>query len=186
MPVIESKLDPRDAMFAENRAATGGTVADLRAKVADDRAGRRRSAPARSMPRAASCCRASACARCSTRAAPFLELSQLAAYGMYDDNIAAAGIITGIGRVAGQRMRDRLQRRDGQGRHVLPDDGEEAPARAGDRARRTGCPCIYLVDSGGANLPNQDDVFPDRDHFGRIFYNQATMSARGHSADRRR
>jgi len=63
-------------------------------------------------------------------------------------------------------------------RHVLPDHGEKAPARAGDRARNH-LPCIYLVDSGRANLPNQDDVFPDRDHFGRIFFNQATLSAQG-------
>ena len=75
-------------------------------------------------------------------------------------------------------MRDRRQRRDGQGRHLLPDDGEEAPARAGDRAQNQ-LPCIYLVDSGGAFLPRQDEVFPDREHFGRIFYNQATMSAKG-------
>jgi acetyl-CoA carboxylase carboxyltransferase component len=77
-----------------------------------------------------------------------------------------------------RRLHDRLQRRDGEGRHLLPDDGEEAPARAGDREQNR-LPCIYLVDSGGANLPNQDEVFPDRDHFGRIFYNQANMSAQG-------
>ncbi len=75
-------------------------------------------------------------------------------------------------------MRDRRQRRDGQGRHLLSDDGEEAPARPGDRARQNRLPCVYLVDSGGANLPNQDEVFPDREHFGRIFYNQANMSRR--------
>jgi hypothetical protein len=69
-------------------------------------------------------------------------------------------------------MRDRRQRRDRQGRHLLPDDGEEAPARAGDRAQNR-LPCVYLVDSGGAFLPLQDEVFPDREHFGRIFYNQA-------------
>ena len=75
-------------------------------------------------------------------------------------------------------MHDRGQRRDGQGRHVLPDDGQEAPARPGDRAAEP-LPCIYLVDSGGAFLPRQDEVFPDREHFGRIFYNQANLSAEG-------
>jgi acetyl-CoA carboxylase carboxyltransferase component len=75
-------------------------------------------------------------------------------------------------------VHDRLQRRDGEGRHLLPDDGQEASARAGDcEANRL--PCIYLVDSGGANLPHQAEVFPDRDHFGRIFFNQANMSAQG-------
>jgi 3-methylcrotonyl-CoA carboxylase beta subunit len=75
------------------------------------------------------------------------------------------------------RVRDRRQRRHGQGRHLLPDDGEEAPARAGSGAGER-LPCIYLVDSGGAFLPLQDEVFPDREHFGRIFYNQARLSAR--------
>ena len=115
---------------------------------------------------------------------PFLELSQLAAHGMYDDAAPGAGIITGIGRVARPGMHDRRQRRHREGRHLFPDDGEEAPARAGDRAQNR-LPCIYLVDSGGANLPHQDEVFPDREHFGRIFYNQANMSALRHSADRR-
>ena len=76
-------------------------------------------------------------------------------------------------------MRDRRERRDGQGRLVLPAHREEASARAGGRASRTGCPCLYLVDSGGAFLPLQAEVFPDRDHFGRIFFNQARMSAKG-------
>jgi 3-methylcrotonyl-CoA carboxylase beta subunit len=75
-------------------------------------------------------------------------------------------------------MHDRRQRRDGEGRHLLPDDGEEAPARPGDRAAEP-LPCLYLVDSGGAFLPRQDEVFPDREHFGRIFFNQANMSAQG-------
>ena len=110
---------------------------------------------------------------------PFLELSQLAAYGMYDDEMPGCGHHHRHRPGRGPRMRDRRQRRDGQGRHLLSDDGEEASAGAGDRAARTDLPCIYLVDCGGANLPNQDEVFPDRDHFGRIFYNQANMSAQG-------
>ena len=79
----------------------------------------------------------------------------------------------------GQRARVRggRQRRDGQGRHLLPDDGQEAPAGAGGRRATNRLPCIYLVDSGGAFLPMQDEVFPDREHFGRIFFNQANLSA---------
>jgi hypothetical protein len=71
-----------------------------------------------------------------------------------------------------------VQRRHGEGRHLLSADGEEASARPGNRLENN-LPCVYLVDSGGANLPNQDEVFPDRDHFGRIFFNQANMSERG-------
>ena len=75
-------------------------------------------------------------------------------------------------------MRDRVQRRHGQRRHLLPDDGQKH-LRAQEIAAQNRLPCVYLVDSGGANLPRQDEVFPDRDHFGRIFYNQATLSAQG-------
>ena len=113
--------------------------------------------------------------RLSDPGTAFLELSALAADGLYDGDAPGAGIVTGIGIVAGRRVVDRRQRRDRQGRHVLPDDGQEAPARAGGGAAQPP-PCVYLVDSGGAFLPMQDEVFPDRDHFGRIFYNQATMS----------
>jgi 3-methylcrotonyl-CoA carboxylase beta subunit len=109
---------------------------------------------------------------------PFLELSQFAAYGMYDDNIAAAGIITGIGRVAGRECVIVCNDATVKGGTYYPVTVKKH-LRAQDVARANGLPCIYLVDSGGANLPNQVDVFPDRDHFGRIFYNQATMSAEG-------
>jgi 3-methylcrotonyl-CoA carboxylase beta subunit len=103
---------------------------------------------------------------------------QFAAYGMYDDNIAAAGIITGIGRVAGQECMIVCNDATVKGGTYYPLTVKKH-LRAQEIARQNGLPCIYLVDSGGANLPNQDDVFPDRDHFGRIFYNQATMSAEG-------
>ena len=97
---------------------------------------------------------------------------------MYDDNIAAAGIITGIGRVAGQECMIVCNDATVKGGTYYPLTVKKH-LRAQEIARQNGLPCIYLVDSGGANLPNQDDVFPDRDHFGRIFYNQATMSAEG-------
>jgi 3-methylcrotonyl-CoA carboxylase beta subunit len=109
---------------------------------------------------------------------PFLELSQLAAQGMYDGEVPAAGIVTGIGRVAGVECM------------VIANDPTvkggtyygmtvKKHLRAQEIALENNLPCLYLVESGGANLPEQDEVFPDRDHFGRIFYNQAVMSARG-------
>src|SRR6266498_2174348 len=109
---------------------------------------------------------------------PFLEFSQLAAYGMYDDNIASAGIITGIGRVSGRECVIVCNDATVKGGTYYPLTVKKH-LRAQDIARENNLPCIYLVDSGGANLPNQTEVFPDRDHFGRIFYNQATMSAQG-------
>jgi 3-methylcrotonyl-CoA carboxylase beta subunit len=96
---------------------------------------------------------------------------------MYDGACPSSGLIAGIGRVEGQEVMI-VQRRHREGRHLFPDDGEKAPARAGNR-RRKPLPCVYLVDRAAANLPNQDEVFPDRDHFGRIFFNQANMSRRG-------
>src|SRR5690242_9863171 len=111
-------------------------------------------------------------------ASPFLELSQLAAYGMYDDNIAAAGIITGVGRVSGRECVIVCNDATVKGGTYYPLTVKKH-LRAQEIARQNGLPCVYLVDSGGANLPNQDDVFPDRDHFGRIFYNQANLSAKG-------
>ena len=109
---------------------------------------------------------------------PFLEFSQFAAYGIYDDTIAAAGIITGIGRVSGRECVIVCNDATVKGGTYYPLTVKKH-LRAQDIARENDLPCIYLVDSGGANLPNQTEVFPDRDHFGRIFYNQATMSAEG-------
>jgi 3-methylcrotonyl-CoA carboxylase beta subunit len=109
---------------------------------------------------------------------PFLELSPLAAYGMYGDDISAAGIITGIGRISGRECVVICNDATVKGGTYYPITVKKH-LRAQEIARENRLPCIYLVDSGGANLPNQTDVFPDRDHFGRIFYNQATMSALG-------
>ena len=108
---------------------------------------------------------------------PFLEFSQLAAHGMYGkDDIPAAGIITGIGRVSGQECVIVANDATVKGGTYYPVSVKKH-LRAQDIARENNLPCIYLVDSGGANLPNQDEVFPDKNHFGRIFYNQANMSA---------
>ena len=109
---------------------------------------------------------------------PFLELSQLAAYGMYNDEAPCAGIITGVGRVAGRECVVVCNDATVKGGTYYPITVKKH-LRAQEIARDNRLPCIYLVDSGGANLPNQDDVFPDREHFGRIFYNQATLSSEG-------
>ena len=110
--------------------------------------------------------------------APFLELSQLAAHEVYDDTVPAAGIITGIGPVSGQECVIVANDATVKGGTYYPLTVKKH-IRAQEIAEQNNLPCIYLVDSGGANLPNQDEVFPDRDHFGRIFYNQANMSAKG-------
>jgi 3-methylcrotonyl-CoA carboxylase beta subunit len=108
--------------------------------------------------------------------APFLELSPLAANGMYDDAIHGAGLITGIGRIEGRECMVLCNDSTIKGGTYYPMTVKKH-LRAQEIARENRLPCIYLVDSGGANLPHQTDVFPDREHFGRIFYNQATMSA---------
>ncbi|MBV8537964.1 MAG: methylcrotonoyl-CoA carboxylase [Alphaproteobacteria bacterium] len=109
---------------------------------------------------------------------PFMELSQFAAYGLYGGEVPAAGLITGIGRVMGRECLVVCNDATVKGGTYFPITVKKH-VRAQEIARENNLPCIYLVDSGGANLPNQDEVFPDRDHFGRIFYNQATMSAAG-------
>jgi 3-methylcrotonyl-CoA carboxylase beta subunit len=177
VPVIETCLDTRDATFARNRDALAALVADLRAKVANIEQGggeatrERHTGRGKLLPR-------ERVRMLLDPGSPFLEMSQFAAYGMYDDNIAGAGIITGVGRVAGRECVVICNDATVKGGTYYPMTVKKH-LRAQDVARENNLPCIYLVDSGGANLPNQTDVFPDRDHFGRIFYNQATMSAEG-------
>ncbi|MDK3072370.1 carboxyl transferase domain-containing protein [Sedimentitalea sp. JM2-8] len=109
---------------------------------------------------------------------PFLEIGATAAHGMYDDAAPCAGVIAGIGRVHGQEVMVVCNDATVKGGTYYPMTVKKH-LRAQEIAEECNLPCIYLVDSGGANLPNQDEVFPDRDHFGRIFYNQARMSAKG-------
>ena len=109
---------------------------------------------------------------------PFLEVGQLAANGMYDDEVPGAGIITGVGRVSGRQCMIFANDATVKGGTYYPMTVKKH-LRAQEIAQENRLPCIYLVDSGGANLPNQAEVFPDRDHFGRFFFNQANMSARG-------
>jgi len=177
MPFLETRLDPRDATFVRNRDAMAALVADLRAKVAEVEQGGGEAACAKHVARGKLLPRERVRALVDP-GSPFLELSQLAAYGMYDGTIASAGIITGIGRVSGRECVIVCNDATVKGGTYYPLTVKKH-LRAQEIARENNLPCIYLVDSGGANLPNQVDVFPDRDHFGRIFYNQATMSALG-------
>jgi 3-methylcrotonyl-CoA carboxylase beta subunit len=177
MPAIESKLSPRDPTFVRNRDAMAALVADLRERIAAIEQGGGEAARARHVGRGKLLPRE----RVRTLldpGSPFLELSQFAAYGMYDDTIAAAGIITGIGRIAGRECVVVCNDATVKGGTYFPMTVKKH-LRAQEIARQNGLPCVYLVDSGGANLPNHTDVFPDKEHFGRIFYNQATLSAEG-------
>jgi len=177
MSAIETRLDTRDPTFVANRAALSALVADLKDRVKEIEGGGGEAARSRHAGRGKLLPRERVRALIDP-GSPFLEFSQLAAYGMYDDNIAAAGLITGIGRVSGRECVIVCNDATVKGGTYYPMTVKKH-LRAQDIARENNLPCIYLVDSGGANLPNQTDVFPDRDHFGRIFYNQATMSAAG-------
>ncbi len=110
--------------------------------------------------------------------APFLEIGHFAAHGLYDNAAPSAGVIAGVGRVAGREVMIVCNDATVKGGTYFPMSVKKH-LRAQEIAEANHLPCVYLVDSGGANLPNQDEVFPDRDHFGRIFYNQAQMSAKG-------
>lgn len=177
MPILDSKLNPRGEDFARNAAAMQTLVDDLRARVAQladgggEAARKKHVARGKLLPR-------ERVQQLLDPGSPFLELSQLAAFGMYHDDAPGAGIITGIGRVSGQECVIVCNDATVKGGTYYPMTVKKH-LRAQEIAEQNHLPCIYLVDSGGANLPNQDDVFPDRDHFGRIFYNQAQMSAKG-------
>ncbi|MFQ5985278.1 MAG: carboxyl transferase domain-containing protein [Alphaproteobacteria bacterium] len=177
MTLFETAVDPRDKTFRENAAAMEALVQDLREKVAEAAQGGDETARARHLSRGKMLPR-DRLHHLLDQGTPFLELSQLAAHGLYGGEVPSAGIITGIGRVAGQECVVVVNDATVKGGTYFPLTVKKH-LRAHDIARENNLPCIYLVDSGGANLPNQDEVFPDRDHFGRIFYNQATMSAMG-------
>ena len=177
MTAIRSALDPRGAEFAANAAAMGALVAELRAMAARVAEGGGASARARHQARGKLLARDRVAALLDP-GTPFLELSQLAAYGMYDNEAPAAGIVTGIGRVAGRECVIVANDATVKGGSYLPMTVKKH-LRAQEIARANHLPCLYLVDSGGAFLPLQEDIFPDREHFGRIFFNQANLSAAG-------
>src|SRR5450432_2172203 len=177
MTAIKSSLSPRDDAFKRNAAAMGQLVAELKSKMAvaalggDERSRKRHTERGKLLPR-------ERVERLLDPGSPFLELSPLAAYGMYDGDIHGAGIITGIGRVSGRECVIVCNDATIKGGTYYPITVKKH-LRAQEIAQQNRLPCIYLVDSGGANLPNQAEIFPDREHFGRIFFNQANMSAAG-------
>jgi 3-methylcrotonyl-CoA carboxylase beta subunit len=177
MSRLTSSVSARDERFKANATAMGKLTGELAERIAtaakggDERSRQRHVERGKLLPR-------ERVSRLLDPGTAFLELSPLAAFGMYDDDIHAASIITGIGRVEGQECVIVCNDATIKGGTYYPVTVKKH-LRAQEIARENRLPCIYLVDSGGANLPNQADIFPDREHFGRIFFNQANMSAMG-------
>ena len=177
MPILQSKIDTNSQEFAKNDKANRQLAASLRdvvtevSKGGSERAREKHLARGKLLPR-------DRIRSLVDRGAPFLEIGQLAAYGLYDDEVPAAGIIAGIGQVCDTDCVIVANDATVKGGTYYPLTVKKH-LRAQEIAEQNRLPCIYLVDSGGAFLPMQDDVFPDRDHFGRIFYNQARLSAQG-------
>ncbi|MBC7963935.1 MAG: methylcrotonoyl-CoA carboxylase [Steroidobacteraceae bacterium] len=177
MSILNSSVRPHSDEYRANAALMNSLVADLREKIHGIRLGGGEKACARHVERGKLLPR-ERIRQLLDHGSPFLELSQMAAWGMYGVDIPAAGIITGIGRVSGRECMIVANDATVKGGTYYPLTVKKH-LRAQEIAAENHLPCIYLVDSGGANLPQQDEVFPDRDHFGRIFYNQANLSARG-------
>ncbi len=177
MTVLHSQINPRSADFAANAAAMRTVVDDLKAHLEKIAVGGGEAARAKHTARGKLLPRD----RVQTLldpGTPFLEVAPLAALHMYNDDAPCAGLIAGIGRVSGVDCMIVCNDATVKGGTYYPLTVKKH-LRAQEIAQQNNLPCIYLVDSGGANLPNQDEVFPDRDHFGRIFFNQANMSAQG-------
>ena len=177
MTVLATALDTGGEAFRANAAAMRALVDDLEAQVARVAEGGGKRARARHLKRGKLLPR-ERLRLLLDAGAPFLELSQLAGHGLYEDEVPAGGVITGIGRIEGRECVVVVNDATVKGGTYYPITVKKH-LRAQEVARENNLPCIYLVDSGGAYLPHQDEVFPDRDHFGRIFYNQATLSAAG-------
>jgi len=177
MPVIESHVDATSAEFALNRAQMDALEADLRARLALARAGGGDEATQRHREQGKLLAR-ERIERLLDPATPFLEIGALAAHGLYEGAAPSAGIVTGIGRVRGREVMIVANDATVKGGTYFPLTVKKH-LRAQEIAAENRLPCVYLVDSGGAFLPLQAEVFPDRDHFGRIFYNEARLSAAG-------
>ena len=177
MPKIISKINPDSPDFRANAQAMQVLVDDLREKVGkialggSERSRERHIGRGKLLPR-------ERVERLLDPGTPFLEFSQMAAYECYDDDIPSAGMITGIGRVAGREVMIICNDATVKGGTYYPITCQKQ-ARAQEIAQQNKLPCIYLVDSGGGNLPNQAEIFPGKDDFGSCFYNQANMSAEG-------
>ena len=177
MPTLETKLNARSADFQANAAAMRALVEDLKAQIDKAAQGGGEAARAKHTARGKLLPR-DRVQMLLDPGTPFLELSPMAAHAMYNGDAPCAGVIAGIGRVSGVDCMIVCNDATVKGGTYYPLTVKKH-LRAQEVAQQNHLPCIYLVDSGGANLPNQDEVFPDRDHFGRIFFNQANMSAQG-------
>lgn len=177
MSKITSKINTSSVEFLENKIAMDALVSDLREKVkkialgGPEKSRKRHLSRGKILPR-------ERVERLLDPGTPFLELSQMAAYECYDDDIPGAGIITGIGRVGGREVMILCNDATVKGGTYFPITCKKQ-TRAQEIARENRLPCIYLVDSGGGNLPHQAEIFPDKEMFGRCFFNEATMSADG-------
>lgn len=175
MPALTSQLDPHSPDFAANVEYHRTLVAELDARLARAADGGGEKARAKHTERGKLLARERIAALLDP-GSPFLEIAPLAAEGMYDDAAPAAGMVAGIGRVQGQEVVIVANDATVKGGTYFPMTVKKH-LRAQQVAQENRLPCVYLVDSGGAFLPLQDEVFPDREHFGRIFYNQARLSA---------
>ena len=176
-PVLDTALSPDSEAFRANAAHNRALADQLRADVAAAALGGGDASRARHVGRGKLLPR-DRVDHLLDAGSPFLEIGQLAAHGLYGGDVAGAGIVAGIGRVHGRQVMIAANDATVKGGTYFPMTVKKH-LRAQEIALENHLPCIYLVDSGGANLPHQAEVFPDRDHFGRIFYNQAQMSARG-------
>ncbi|MBH1992462.1 MAG: methylcrotonoyl-CoA carboxylase [Sphingomonadaceae bacterium] len=176
-PVLTSNISPDSDAFRANFAHNEALASQLRSIVADAAQGGSASARDKHIARGKLLPR-DRVEHLLDPGSPFLEVGQLAANGLYGDEVPGAGLIAGIGRVSGRQVMIGCNDATVKGGTYFPLTVKKH-LRAQEIALENQLPCVYLVDSGGANLPNQAEVFPDREHFGRIFYNQAQMSARG-------
>jgi 3-methylcrotonyl-CoA carboxylase beta subunit len=177
MPQLKSGLDLRSETFRRNAEHNRALAAELRDRAAQAALGGPESARQRHAGRGKLLPRERV-ERLLDPGSPFLEVAPLAGFGLYDGEAPGAGMITGVGRVAGREVMVVANDATVKGGAYFPLTVKKH-LRAQEIAQQNRLPCVYLVDSGGANLPHQAEVFPDRDHFGRIFFNQARMSAEG-------
>ncbi|MCH2285086.1 MAG: methylcrotonoyl-CoA carboxylase, partial [SAR324 cluster bacterium] len=177
MPAFKTNIDLHSADYQRNAERMSSLVGDLQEKMEKTSIGGSEEARKKHIKRGKLLPRERVNLLLDS-GSPFLEFSQLAAHEMYDDDVPAAGIITGIGRVSGKEVVIVANDATVKGGTYYPVTVKKH-LRAQEIALENHLPCLYLVDSGGAFLPMQDQVFPDREHFGRIFYNQAKMSATG-------